>query len=144
MAWVLVPAIVQAFDGGIFCKGTMSFIERLEPNMVMRFKVTGADERQHIISVEGVARPHNGGWRYQEKSDSDPDQRCTLDILARAGGFVMHTIQGARCINYGGNGAYALLEKLEFAASTKVSGFSPKFDKDGMAIDFDCERRRFF
>jgi hypothetical protein len=143
-ALVIASAAAKAAEGGIFCNGTMFFIERLEPNRAMSFKVMGADERQHIISVEGVAIPHNDGWRYQEKSDSDPDQRCTLDIFPRAGGFVMHTIEGARCVSYGGYGAYSLLEKQTFPASSRVRGFSPKFDKDGLVIDFDCERRRFF
>jgi hypothetical protein len=82
-ALVIASAAAKAAEGGIFCKGTMFFIERLEPNRAMSLKVMGADERQHIISVEGVAIPHNDGWRYQEKSDSDPDQRCTLDIFPR-------------------------------------------------------------
>jgi hypothetical protein len=143
-ALAIAPTAAKSAEGGIFCKGAMSFIERLEPNRAMSFKVMGADERQHIISVEGVAIPHNGGWRYQEKSDSDPDERCTLDIFPRAGGFVMHTIEGARCVSYGGYGAYSLLEKQAFPASSRLSGFSPKFDKKGVVIDFDCERRRFF
>jgi hypothetical protein len=53
----IAPTAAKAAEGGIFCKGAMSFIERLEPNRAMSFKVMGADERQHIISVEGVAIP---------------------------------------------------------------------------------------
>ena len=51
----------------------------------------------HIIEINGVAVPHKSGWRYQVKSDNDPQQRCTLDITAVSGGFMMDMVKGATC-----------------------------------------------
>jgi hypothetical protein len=38
---------------------------------------------------------------------------------------------GARCVSYGGYGAYSLFEKQTFPASSRVRGFSPKFSFKG-------------
>ena len=35
----------------------------------------------NVIEINGVAAPHKGGWRYQVKSDNDPEQRCTLNFV---------------------------------------------------------------
>ena len=110
----------------------------------MIFSYMGADARQHITTVEGVAVPHKGGWRFQEKSDKEPDDRCTLDITAVAGGFKMHTLDGARCTSSGGYGADELLYDAAFPASTRAKGIAPSIDSTGHLRDFDCEKKTFF
>lgn len=90
-----------------------------------------------------MAVPHNGGWRYQVKSDDVPDDRCTLDITAAGEGFVMHTVEGARCVSYGGYSAYELLMQAEFPARSTVQGVVPELDGDGRMLDFDCGEQTF-
>jgi hypothetical protein len=133
-----------ADPGSIFCGRNAVFSERPESNGFMTFSYMGSDARQHIMAVEGVAVPHNGGWRFQQKSDKDPDARCTLDIRAVAGGFKMHTLEGARCVSSGGYGADTLLYDAAFSSSMRVKGIAPLIDGTGHLRDFDCEKKTFF
>ncbi|WP_238314046.1 hypothetical protein [Methylobacterium crusticola] len=133
----------RADQGAVFCKGGMVFAERPAPDGALAISVLGADERQHIITVVGVARPHKNGWRFRQTSDEEPDERCTLDIVPVAGGFRMHTIEGARCVGFGGYGADRMLYDAVFPASTRVRGVAPLVDGIGHLRDFDCDRKTF-
>lgn len=69
------------------------FVEQPEANGALTFDVLELNAQGNVIEINGVAVPHKGGWRYQVKFDSDPQQRCTLDITPVAGGFKMDTVE---------------------------------------------------
>jgi hypothetical protein len=140
----LIPCTAVADPGSIFCGRNAFFSERMEPNGSLTFSYMGSDARQQIMTIEGVAAPHNSGWRFQQKSDKNPDERCTLDIVGVAGGFKMHTIEGARCVSSGGSGADMLLYDASFPSSMRVKGIAPLVDGEGHFQDFDCEKKTFY
>ncbi len=144
MVLAVIPRAAAADPGSIFCGRNAVFSERPEPDGSMTFSYMGSDTRQNIMTVEGVAVAHHGGWRFQQKSDKEPDDRCTLDITAVTGGFKMHTLDGARCVSFGGHGADALLYDAAFPSSMRVKGMAPLIDGTGHLRDFDCEKKTFF
>jgi hypothetical protein len=81
--------------------------------------------------------------RYQVKSDSDPQQRCTLDIMPVAGGFKMDTVEGARCSAMGGHNAEIALMGAVFPAASRVKGVAPAVDSAGKIPQFDCHSKKF-
>ena len=140
----LIPCTAVADPGGVFCGRNAVFSERLETNGSMTFSYMGSDARQQIMTVEGVAVPHRGGWRFQQKSDKNPDERCTLDIAAVASGFKMHTLEGARCVSSGGAGADTLLYDASFPSAMRIKNVAPLIDGEGHFQDFDCEKKTFY
>lgn len=134
----------SAADGGVFCRGTMSFIARPEASGELAFKVMGSTQQQNIVEVGGIALPHAGGWRYQVKSPSTPEDRCTVDIKESGGGYYLKTVEGARCESLGGIGASALIESAAFPAASRVAGAVPPSGKPDDFPAFDCKRKRFF
>jgi hypothetical protein len=133
-----------AVEGGVFCiRAGSYFVERPEPNGAMTFDVLESNAQGNIIEINGVAVPHKGGWRYQVKSDSDPEQRCTLDITPVAGGFKMDTVEGARCSSMGGHNAETALMGASFPASSRVKGMAPVVDSAGKIPQFDCHSKKF-
>ena len=121
MACIILSAqSAAAVEGGVFCvKAGSYFVERPEPNGALTFDVLESNAQGNVIEINGVAVPHKGGWRYQVKSDSDPQQRCTLDIMPVAGGFKMDTVDGARCSGVGGHNAGIALMGASFPASSR-------------------------
>ena len=136
------PTAARADDGAAFCAGRLSFVEHVGADGGMIFSVMGATAESNIIEVTGKAVPHAGGWRYQQLSSSSPEDRCTLDISPSAGGYSMHTIEGARCVNSGGHGASGLLEHASFPAASRLKGVSAPFN-DAKDIPYvDCKKRK--
>lgn len=135
------PAYADA--GRVFCQGSLSFIERPKADGAIAFRFVGANDQDNIMTVEGVAVPHKGGWRYQVKSDAVPDDRCTLDITATGEEFTLHTVEGARCVSYGGYAAYILLTEAAFTGRSMVRGVTPALGPDERLLDFDCDKRKF-
>jgi hypothetical protein len=141
---VLSAHSAAAVDGGVFCIEAGSyFVERPEPNGALTFDVLESNAQGNIIEINGVAVPHKGGWRYQVKSDNDPQRRCTLDIAPVAGGFKLDTVEGARCAAMGGYAAETALIGASFPASSKVKGVVPIVDRAGKIPQFDCHSRKF-
>lgn len=141
---ILVPSSVFAASGGVFCKGTMVLIARPEGDNSLTFRIMGSDPRQNIIEVEGNAAVHGRGWRYQVTSPTVPEDRCTLDFRASGGGYSIKSVEGARCESSGGYGAYEMLMRAEFPASSVVPGVAPPRGKVDDVAEFDCARKRFF
>jgi hypothetical protein len=141
---VLSTHSVGAVEGGVFCiRAGSYFVERPEPNGALTFDVLESNAQGNVIEIKGVAVPHKGGWRYQVKSDSDPQQRCTLDITPVAGGFKMDTVKGATCAGMGGFNAEIALMGASFPASTRVKDMAPIVDGTGKIPGFDCALKKF-
>ncbi|MGH6834129.1 MAG: hypothetical protein ACREC9_00970 [Methylocella sp.] len=139
---VLLPA--HAADG-IFCKGTMIFAERVDSSGKMIFGVSGVNDQSNIFSEQGVAKPHNGGWRYQVLSKENPEDHCTIDITSVDGGFSIHTFEGARCESSGGHNAYEVIMKTMFPATSRVRSVTHERDAGMNIMDVKCHpklRRR--
>ena len=138
---VLSAHPAAAVEGGIFCKaGGVFFIERPNPDGSLTFKVREVNAQQHIIDVEGLAAPHDGGWRYQS---GGAEGRCTLDIMPAAGGFKMDTVKGATCAGMGGMNAEIALMGASFPRSSRVKGAVPVVDNAGHIPEFDCDHKKF-
>ena len=99
--------------------------------------------QQHIIDVEGLAAPHDGGWRYQANTAGEAEGRCTLDIMPAAGGFKMDTVKGATCAGMGGMNAEIALMGASFPRSSRVKGAVPVVDNAGQIPEFDCDHKKF-
>jgi hypothetical protein len=141
---ILLSNSAGAAEGGVFCSRAGSyFVERPEPNGALTFDVLESNAQGNIIEINGLAVPHKGGWRYQVKSDNDPQQRCTLDITPVAGGFKMDTVEGARCSAMGGHNAETALIGALFPASSRVKGVAPVVDSAGKIPQFDCHSKKF-
>jgi hypothetical protein len=141
---ILSAHSAAAVEGGVFCiKAGSYFVERPEPNGALTFDVLESNAQGHIIEINGVAVPHKGGWRYQVKSDNDPQQRCTLDITPVSGGFMMDTVKGATCASMGGFNAEIALMGASFPASSRVKDVVPVVDGTGKIPQFDCHSKKF-
>jgi hypothetical protein len=141
---ILSAHSAAAVEGGVFCiKAGSYFVERPEPNGALTFDVLESNAQGSVIEINGVAVPHKSGWRYQVKSDNDPQQRCTLDIAPAAGGFKLDTVEGARCAAMGGYAAETALIAASFPASSKIKGVAPIVDGAGKVPQFDCHSKRF-
>lgn len=141
---ILLPMPGYAATGGVFCKGTMSFVARPEPTGALSFKIMGSDPRQNIIEIEGLALHHANGWRYQVTSTSTPADRCTLDIVEISGGYAVKSVDGARCENSGGYGAYEMVMNAGFPAASRMPGVIPPAGKADDFPAFDCAHKRFY
>lgn len=144
IASILTSWPSYAATTGVFCKGKISFIARPEQSGLLAFKIMGSTSSNNVVEVGGSAQPHAGGWRYQVKSTSSPEERCTLDIKEISGGYTAKTVDGARCQSSGGFGAYQLISDVAFPARSLVQGLQPP---NGAPDDFpavDCVRKKFF
>lgn len=138
----MTTANARAETGGVFCVGNASiFAEKIQPSGAMTFSVITANGAGNIIQINGTAKPHKGGWRYRRLSDEEPGDRCTLDIKAAGGGYLLSTFEGARCENMGGHGAYTALVEARFPKSSRIRDLKNELDQpNDVPPDVSCGR----